>query len=81
LVLIEYTIGSSSIAVQAMFSNSARGGEELYDAQSVSQAVQGPTAVLMSRKALMAWAMDYFVVPDMISRPELFGLFREVTLA
>lgn len=28
---------------------------------------------------LLQWAMDYFVVPDMVSRPEIIGLFRDAS--
>jgi hypothetical protein len=70
-----------SFTSQSMFSNYALGGKALLDAQSAAQVVQGSSAVKMSRKAALAWAMDYFVVPDMVSRPELVSLFREVVLA
>ena len=36
-----------------------------------------PAFLLLAPPAPPQWAMDYFVVPDMVSRPEIIGLFRD----
>ena len=57
-----------------------RNAREALDAQTVANAIQA-NAARMTRKSLLAWASDYALVPDLVSRSELIGLFKEVTLA
>ena len=49
--------------------------------KSVSKLVCTITPVVPTPRSILViqWALDYFVVPDMFSRPDIIGLFRDVT--
>lgn len=76
------------VALQAMFTRYTMSDRRL---DTIGQSAGGDAAaawaavkeasVRMSRKALLAWAADHKIVPDMMTRPELLSLAREATKA
>jgi len=79
----------ASVCVQGIFTTYTMSDKRLDTVGAEAAGTDGAAAwaavreasTRMSRRALLQWASDYRVVPDMLLRPELLSLAKEAARA
>jgi len=67
--------------LQSIYAAYALGDRRIGDAHLDGSSAATIATAKLSRKALLQWAYDYKIIPEMLTRPDLLSLVREALRA